>query len=260
MSYDLPAELRVESDGGIRVVVLNRPDHLNAIDQTLHAALAKVWRQLAADQDARVVIVTGAGRSFSAGGDLLWIESFLTDTAARDDSIREGAQIIEEMLRFPLPVITAVNGPAVGLGASIAALSDIVLIADTAHLADPHVSVGLAAGDGAAALWPLLTPLLRSREFLFTGDPIDARTAVELGLASRVVAADDLLAEAHSLATKLAGQPTEALRATKRVVNMFVSQALAGPVQAGFAAELTTMQSDEHRRQLAALRRRSEVR
>ncbi|MEU0538567.1 enoyl-CoA hydratase/isomerase family protein [Nocardia sp. NPDC005978] len=260
MAYDLPPELTVESDGPIRTVIINRPEDLNAVNQALHWALANVWRQLAADTEARVVILTGAGRTFSAGGDLDWITSFLEDPVGRDESIREGAQIIEEMLRFPLPVIAAVNGAAVGLGASVAVLSDIVLISERAHLADPHVAVGLVAGDGGAAFWPLLTPILRSREYLYTGDRIDAATAVEVGLASRVVPAQDLLAEARTLAHRLAAQPAEALRATKRVVNMYLSQALAGPMQAGFAAEVVTMQSAEHREKLSALRQRVRAR
>lgn len=255
MRYELPDELTVICDGPIRTVVINRPDQLNAVNPALHWALANVWRQLAADRDAEVVILTGAGRTFSAGGDLDWITSFLDDPVARDESIREGAQIIEEMLRFGLPVITAVNGPAVGLGCSIAVLSDIVLISETAYLADPHIAVGLVAGDGGAAFWPLLGPILRSREYLYTGDRIPAATAVELGLASRTVAPESLLAEARRLAERLAGQPAEALRGTKRVVNMYLSQALGGPMQAGFAAEVVTMQSAEHRDRLLALRK-----
>src|SRR5215472_992855 len=117
--YDLPAELSVGSEGPVRIVTLNRPDELNSVNRRLHWALANVWRQLAVDPGARVVIVTGAGRAFSAGGDLDWIMSFPDDPAARDESLREGAQIIEELLRFPLPVIAAVNGAAVGLGCSI---------------------------------------------------------------------------------------------------------------------------------------------
>jgi enoyl-CoA hydratase len=161
VKYDLPDELTVEADGPVRTVVINRPDELNAVNQPLHWALANVWRQLSTDREARVVILTGAGRAFSAGGDLDWITSFLDDPVARDESLREGAEIVEEMLRFPLPVIAAVNGAAVGLGCSIAILCDVVLMAETAHLADPHVSVGLVAGDGGAAFWPLLTPILR---------------------------------------------------------------------------------------------------
>ena len=136
-----------------------------------------------------MVILTGAGRAFSAGGDLDWITSFLDDPVARDESLREGAQIIEELLRFPLPVIAAVNGPAVGLGCSLAVLCDIVLISERAPTWPTRTSrVGLVAGDGGAAFWPLLTPILRSREYLYTGDRIPAATAVELGLATRATA------------------------------------------------------------------------
>ena len=253
-AYDLPPELRVEADGPVRTVILNRPTELNAINRSLHRALAIVWAQLSADLDARVVILTGAGRSFSAGGDLDWISSFPHDPVARDDSLREGAQIIEEILRFPLPVIGAVNGAAVGLGCSLAVLCDAALISERAFLADPHVSVGLVAGDGGAAFWPLLTPILRSRHYLYTGDRIPAAEAVELGLATRAVAPEDLLPEAMRLAGRLAQQPAEALRGTKRVVNMHLSQALSGAMQAGFAAEAVTMQSAEHRERLMALR------
>jgi enoyl-CoA hydratase len=257
MIYDLPKELTVEVDGAIRTVVINRPAELNAVNKELHWALAHVWRQLAADRDAKVVILTGAGRTFSAGGDLGWITSFLDDPVARDESLREGAEIIEEVLRFPLPVIAAVNGAAVGLGCSLAVLCDVVLISETAHLADPHVSVGLVAGDGGAAFWPLLTPILRSREYLFTGERIPASTAVELGLATRTTAPDDLLPEARRLAEKLAAQPAEALRGTKRVANMYLSEALRGAMQAGFAAEAVTMQTPEHRDRLLALQRKA---
>jgi len=257
VSYELPGELAVEGDGPVRTVVISRPAELNAVNQPLHWALANVWRQLAADRAARVVILTGAGRTFCAGGDFDWITTFLDDPVARDESIREGAQIIEEMLRFPLPVIAAVNGAAVGLGCSLAVLCDVVLISETAYLADPHVTVGLVAGDGGAAFWPLLTPILRSREYLYTGDRIPAARAVELGLATRAVAPGDLLPEARRLAERLAGQPAEALQATKRVLNMHLSQALSGALQAGFAAEASTMRSAEHRERLLALRERA---
>lgn len=253
----LPPGLTIAADGPVRTVLIDRPDELNAVNADLHRALAEVWRHLAADTEARVVVLTGAGRAFSAGGDLDWITSFLDDPVARDESIREGAQIIEEMLRFPMPVIAAVNGAAMGLGASIAVLSDVVLMSEKAYLADPHVAVGLVAGDGGAAFWPLLTPILRTREFLYTGDRIDAATAVQVGLASRVVAPDALLDEAKALAHRLAAQPVEALRGTKRVVNMYLSQALGGPMQAGFAAEVVSMQTAEHRDRLLALRKRA---
>jgi enoyl-CoA hydratase len=232
--------LEIEADGPVRIVTINRPDELNAVDRDLHRGFATIWRELAADQDARAVVLTGAGGE---------------RPAARDESLREGAEIIDELLRFPLPVVAAVNGPAVGLGCSIALLCDVVLISESAYLCDPHVSVGLVAGDGGAAFWPLLAPILRVREYLFTGDRIPAAKAVELGLASRTCEPDQLLAEATALAQRMAAQPAAALQGTKRVVNMALAQALAGPVQAGFAAEQVTMQSEDHRRRLEALRK-----
>jgi enoyl-CoA hydratase len=255
-TYDLPAELSVDVDGPVRVLTMNRPAVNNAVNGSLHWALANVWRQLSADPAARVVVLTGAGRSFSAGGDLDYIATFADDPVARQESLREGAQIIDELLRFPLPVISAVNGPAVGLGCSIAIMSDINLLSDQAYLCDPHVAVGLVAGDGGAAFWPLLGPSLRLREYLYTGDRIPAATAVELGLATRVVPHDDLEAEALRVAQRLAGQPVAALQGTKRVVNMHLAQALAGPVQAGLDAEGATMQSGDFRERLDALRSR----
>ncbi len=257
MKYDLPEELAVEADGPVRTVVINRAGELNCVNENLHWALANVWRQLASDKEAKVVIITGAGRAFCAGGDLGWITTFLDDPVARDESIREGAQIIEEMMRFPLPVIAAVNGPAVGLGCSIALLCDILLISEAAYLADPHVAVGLVAGDGGAALWPLLSPIMRTREYLYTGDRIAAATAVELGLASRAVPAEQLTVEAHRLGERLAAQPPAALQGTKRIVNMYLSQVLGGAMQAGFAAEVVTMQSEDHRSRLLDFQQRS---
>jgi enoyl-CoA hydratase len=258
MNYDLPDELRVEADGPVRTVIINRPEHLNAVNSALHRALAAVWGQISADTGARAVILTGQGRTFCAGGDFDWISSFATDPAARYGSLREGAEIIEAMLKFPLPVIAAVNGAAVGLGCSLALLCDIVLISSRAHLADPHISVGLVAGDGGAAFWPLLTNIMRTREYLLTGERIPAAMAVELGLASRVTDPGDLLNEARRVAGRLAAQPPLAVRGTKQVLNMHLSRALAGAVQAGFAAEEVTMQSDEHQQRMAALRTREQ--
>ena len=245
-TYDLPPELVVTVDGGVRVVTINRPEQLNAVNPALHWALANVWRQLSADHGARAVVVTGAGRTFCAGGDFDWLSRFPTDPVARYESLREGAEIIEEMIRFPLPVVAAVNGAAAGLGCNIAVLCDIVLMSETAHLADPHVPVGLVAGDGGAALWPLLTNIMRSREFLLTGARIPAAKAVELGLASRTTPPEDLMAEAMTLARRLADLPPLAVQGTKQVINLHLARALSGAVQTGFLLEEGTMKSEEH--------------
>lgn len=199
--------LTVVADGDVRVVTLNRPERLNGVSEELHQRLAEVWRELAADPKARAVVLTGAGRAFSAGGDFDHLRRHHTDPDLRERSIRLDRAIQTEMIRFPLPVVAAVNGPAVGLGCSLALGCDLVLMAEDAYLADPHVSVGLVAGDGGVSLWPLLTSLLRVKEYLFTGDRIPAATAVELGLANRTVPAADLQREALALAGRLAAQP-----------------------------------------------------
>ncbi len=253
MDYDLPKELLVTADGPVRVVTLNRPDDLNAANEPLHAALASVWGRLAADPEARVAILTGAGRAFSAGGDFQWMIQIQSDLAYREQIIDEARRILGEMLRFPLPLIAAVNGPAVGLGCSLALCCDLVLISEKAHLADPHVAVGLAAGDGGAALWPFMTSLLRAKEYIFTGDRIGAELAVQLGLANRVVAHGEVMAEATKLAQRLASLPQRALADTKRALNAHLAPAMAGPMEIALTAELQSMGSEEHKSRVREL-------
>jgi enoyl-CoA hydratase len=246
VDYDLPAELLVESDGPVRVVTLNRPDELNAANHAMHHGLTQLWDQLAADRDAGAVVVTGAGRAFSAGGDFAFMQRQHADAAFRAQVFEESRRLLQTMIAFPLPVIAAVNGPAVGLGCSLAVACDIVLIAERAFLADPHVTVGLVAGDGGAALWPLLTSMLRAKEYIFTGDRIPAATAVELGLANRVVVGDALMDEAMALARRLAALPRQALQDTKRALNGHIARAVAGIMDFALSAELLTMGSAEH--------------
>ena len=243
---ELSSVLTVQADGAVRVVTLNRPERLNSVSAQLHQRLSEVWQEIAADPEARAVVLTGAGRAFSAGGDLDHLRRHRDDPALRRRSIHFDRTIQTEMVHFPLPVIAAVNGPAVGLGCSLALGCDLVLIAHDAYLADPHISVGLVAGDGGVTLWPLLTSLLRVKEYLFTGDRIPAATAVELGLANRVVPAENLRAEALALAHRLAAQPAEALRQTKLALGQLVEHVSSGAMEAALAAEQATMTSPDH--------------
>jgi enoyl-CoA hydratase len=252
--------LTVTADGDVRVVTLNRPERLNGVSEELHRRLAEVWRELADDPKARAVVLTGAGRAFSAGGDFDHLRRHHTDPELRERSIRLDRTIQTEMIRFPLPVVAAVNGPAVGLGCSLALGCDLVLMADDAYLADPHISVGLVAGDGGVTLWPMLTSLLRVKEYLFTGDRISAATAVQIGLANRVVPAADLRQEALALAHRLAAQPPEALRATKAALAAVVEQATRGGMEAALMAERATMTSPDHIRIVGELASRAERR
>ncbi len=246
-------EIDVRTEGSVCIVTLNRPDVLNAVNEVLHTSMVALWPALAADDDAAVVVLTGAGRAFSAGGDLDYIRRFPDDEELRHRTIEEAQAILWSMIRFPLPIIAAVNGPAVGLGMSLALASDIVLASDKASFADPHVAVGLVCGDGGAALLPLVAPLLRAKELLFTGDRITAEVAVDLGIANRVVPHDDLLGDAMALATRIADQPRFALRETKRAVQMGVERAISGVVEAAAEAERISMATDEHRDRIAAM-------
>jgi enoyl-CoA hydratase len=238
--------LTVSSDGPIRIVCMNRPAALNAANQDLHRRLAEVWPELEADEDCRGVVLTGAGRAFSAGGDLGVLRQMHEDPTYREKILAEGRRIIEGMVRFPWPIVSAVNGPAVGLGCSLAGLSDVVLIEQSAYLADPHVSVGLVAGDGGALTWPLLTSLLRAKEYLLTGDRIPAEKAVDFGLANRVVPDGSSREEALLLAKRMAAQPSGALKATKRALQYGLERAVLEVLDFAVLAESISSASSEH--------------
>jgi len=229
--------LVVESDGPVRVVTMSRPECRNAINAELHAELTSVWARLAADPTAGSVVLTGAGSAFSAGGDAGWLLEVHGDAEVRWRAIDEARRLVLELLRCPLPVIAAVNGPAVGLGSSLASLSDVVLMSDTAYFADPHVILGVAAGDGAVVSWPFLVSLLQAKQWLFTGDRIPAADAERFGLATRVVPAADLFPETMALAHRLSGLPRAALRATKRALNLHLERAAHATLDFVCAAE-----------------------
>ncbi|MFG2029166.1 enoyl-CoA hydratase/isomerase family protein [Streptomyces sp. NPDC048825] len=243
---DLMTDLVVTAVGPVRLVELNRPEQLNAMSEELHSGLASVWDDLAADPEARVVVLTGRGRAFSAGGNLDTMTRVQRDADFREQQVDEARRIITGMVRCPLPVIAAVNGPAVGLGCSLALLSDLVLIADDAYVADPHVQVGLVAGDGGAYILPLLVGLTRAKELLFLGDRVSAEDAVRLGIANRAVPKDKLMDEAMDLAGRLAAQPAQALRETKRAVNRHLEQALDTVMEPALLAERDTMHGPDH--------------
>jgi enoyl-CoA hydratase len=251
--YGLPAEVKVEARGPVRLVTLNRPDDLNGANHAMHQALAGLWNRLGEDTEARVVILTGSGQAFSAGGDFGYMQQNIDDEAMRAQTMAEGRAIIEGMVRCRLPVIAAVNGPAVGLGCSLAVLSDIVLMGEGTFLADPHLRMGLVPGDGGMA-WPVLTSLSRAKEYLFLGSRIPAADAVSMGLASRVVAPENLLAEAFALALRLADVPAAALQTTKRALNAYLDQQLDNAFAVALTGELDSMHSEEHRMAVAAAR------
>lgn len=252
MPYNLPDEVTVTEEGSIRVVTLNRPKHMNAVNAGLHEGVAAVWRQIATDREAKAVVLTGAGKGFCAGGDMEWFREVQHDSDLRTRLMREAKEVMIEMVRFPLPAVAAINGPAVGLGCSLAVLCDVVLMEESAYLADPHVAVGLVAGDGGAATWPLFTSLLRAKEYLFTGDRITAEVAERIGLANRVVPDGQAMKEAMALADRLGHQPGFALQATKRALNIHMERAIAGVADYALAAESECFTLPEHQAKVAA--------
>jgi enoyl-CoA hydratase len=239
--------IHVEEDGPVRIVTLNRPEQLNAANDDLHRALANVFPQLDADADARVAVITGEGRAFSAGGDFDLLDRMAKDRVLRRDTLAEGRDIVMNMVRCRIPVIAAVNGPAVGLGCSVVALSDVVYIAESAYLADPHIVVGLVAADGGAVTWPLHTSLLLAKEYAFTGDRITAARAAEIGLANRVCPDDEVVSTALETAHKIAALPPQAVEATKRVLNLHLERAVLATIDFALAAENESFDTPELR-------------
>jgi len=257
MENPFAPELLLEERGPVRIVTLNRPEALNAANNRLHAALVAVWRHLADDPSARAVVITGAGRAFSAGGDFEHFTELWDDLPMRRREIEGARRLLTEMVDFPLPVVAAVNGPAVGLGCNIAVCSDIVLIAESAHVCDPHIAVGLTAADGGAPTWPLLMGMLRAKEYLLTSEPVPAHKAVEVGLANRVVADADLMDEAVALAEKIAAQPPQAVQSTKRALNLHMKRAVAGVFEYALQEEFASFDTPEHREIVNAFLARS---
>jgi enoyl-CoA hydratase/carnithine racemase len=247
MKYDLPDVIRVEADGPVRVVTLNRPEQLNAINEELHLALTQLFPQLTADTDARVAVITGAGRAFSAGGDFEFLDRMANDRVLRHDVIAEGRDLVLNMVRCRVPVVAAVNGPAVGLGCSVIALSDVVYMAESAYLADPHVTVGLVAADGGPLTWPLHTSLLLAKEYAFTGDRIKAARAAEIGLANHVCPDAQVVEAATAAAHKIAKLPRQAVEATKRVLNLHVERSVLATIDFAMAAETESFDMPELR-------------
>ena len=257
MEYALPDAIRIETDGPVRIVRLARPEQLNAVNDDLHLGLARVFPLLSADADARVAVITGEGRAFSAGGDFDLLQRMAEDRELRRDVIAEGRELVLNMIRCRVPVVAAVNGPAVGLGCSVIALSDVVYMAESAYLADPHVVVGLVAADGGPLTWPLHTSLLLAKEYAFTGDRIGAARAREIGLANHVCPDGEVLSAALAAAHRIASLPRQAVEATKRVLNLHVERAVLATIDFAMAAESESFDTTELRENVARFAARS---
>ena len=252
-SYGVPDELEVVVDGPVRVVRLNRPDHLNATNHELHRGLAELFPQIDADVDARAVVLTGNGKAFSAGGDFSYLDELSRDPGLRSETLAHGRQIVTGMVGCRVPIVAAVNGPAVGLGCSLVALSDIVYMAETTHLADPHVLMGLVAADGGPVTWPLLISLQLAKEYALTGDRIPAQRAAAIGLVNHVCPDDEVVDQAMACAHRIARLPRRAVEDTKRILNLHLERAVVATLDFALSAEDRSFTSPELRANLDRL-------
>jgi enoyl-CoA hydratase len=256
MSYDAFSAIEVTRDGNVLRVVIDREnDDLNAVDEALHSDLTRLFPALQQEREARAVLLTGRGRAFSAGGDFGWFPT-LREPGRLEHLRLDAKQMIWDLLDVHLPVVCALNGPAVGLGASLALLCDVIFMAESATVADPHVRVGIVAGDGGTAAWPLAVGPARAKQYLMTGDPVPAAEAERIGLVNFVVPDDELDQRATAFAHRLAEGAPLAVQYTKQAVNKLVKDALNTSFDVATALEIVTFHSDDHAEALAAMRER----
>ncbi|HKZ19108.1 MAG TPA: enoyl-CoA hydratase/isomerase family protein [Acidimicrobiia bacterium] len=213
------------SASGITEVVLNNPDRLNSVDITGHRELTNVWTDLDADPETKVILLRAEGRAFSAGGDFSLIEAMMDDPTIHRRTLREARDLVRNLIECSKPIVSAVNGVAVGAGLAAALLADIPIAGRSARILDGHTTLGVAAGDHAVLIWPLLVGMAKAKYHLLTNEPIDGTEAERLGLVAKVVDDDQLLDEARRIAGRLATGPAEALSWTKHTLNHWLRSA-----------------------------------
>src|SRR5437773_6974366 len=238
---------------GVVLITINRPEVLNATNDRLHYEVSQVWLTIGADPDTRVAVITGKGRAFSAGGDLEMVEANATDPRRLATTLKEASDIVYNMINLDKPVISAINGVAVGAGLVVALLADISIMAENARITDGHTRLGVVAGDHAAIVWPLLCGMAKAKYYLLTSEFIDGREAERIGLVSLCVPAAELMTKAFEVADKLATGSQQAIRWTKRSLNNWLRQ--AGPIfDQSLALEMLTFMDEDVREGLQAIR------
>jgi enoyl-CoA hydratase len=238
---------------GVLLITINRPEVLNATNAKLHWQLSRVWRDIDDDPETRAVVITGSGKAFSAGGDLDLIESYNRDVNIIAGVMKEAADIVYNMMACDKPIISAINGVAVGAGLAVALMADISIISETARLTDGHLRLGVGAGDHAVIIWPLLCGMAKAKYYLMTSDFIDGKEAERIGLVSLAVPGDQLLPRAMDVANKLALGPQHAVRWTKRSLNNWMR--VAGPIfDNSLALEMLGFFSDDVPEGIKAIR------
>ena len=235
-------------------ITLNRPEAMNAVNLAMHEELAQVFVFAAADPHSDVILLTGAGRAFSAGGDLDHVAHNAANPHLFDEEVRLAKRIVFAILDIDKPVVCRLNGHAVGLGATIALLSDVIFAAECAQIGDPHVAIGLVAGDGGAAIWPLRVGLCRAKEYLLSGELIPAPMAEKIGLINHSLPVGALDGVVDDFCNKLLSGSRNAIRWTKVLLNLELKRVATAVMDAGIAYEAVTQRSADHREGIQALR------
>jgi len=207
---------------GVLLITIDRPDVLNAANERLHREFSEIWPVVDADESVSVSVVTGAGRAFSAGGDLAMVERLTTDHAAVVEQWRDARAVVEAMLASVKPIVSAINGVAVGAGLAVALLADVSIMARSARLSDGHARLGVAAGDHAAILWPLLCGMAKAKYYLMTAEFVDGPEAERIGLVTKCVPDEEVVEEALAIAGRLAQGSRTAVQWTKRALNQWM--------------------------------------
>lgn len=250
--YEGYEALKVERSGKIVTVSFNRPEVRNATNPRMHQELERVFPEIGKDPDAHVVILTGEGKSFSAGGDIDAMLHSAKDHGRWNESMLEARRILFNIVELDRPVIARINGHAVGLGATLALFCDITIALENVRIADPHVRVGLVAGDGGSLIWPMLAGYARTKPLLLTGEPITGKDAAAIGLISEAVKPEDLDARVNFYAERIANGAAPAIRGTKRALNMALKQALEAQIDAHLGLETMSHLSEDHQEGLRA--------
>jgi len=245
MDYSRYKQLEITREGPIVTVTLNRPHVRNVINGELHDELATIFTDLDLDDDTELIILTGAGGYFCGGGDLNWVLSQNQNLVLSAHAGRANRRIQTSLLDLEKPIIAKVRGPAIGLGCSLALLCDFVYATPDATFADPHVSVGLVAGDGGTYLWPQLIGYARARRYLLTGDPIKGTEAANIGLITEAIPDDELDQTVDQMAKRLNSGAKYAIKWTKASINTALKATADAVIdRAGAFENLTQMTND----------------
>lgn len=254
MDFSRYKKVVVTREGRRLLLTLNRPEQANAVDAQMHTELADVFYDAAVDPDSDIVIVTGAGRAFSAGGDIDWMQEMIDDRAKWEKCAVEAKRIVFSILECEKPIIAKLNGHAAGLGATIALFCDVIFASARAKIGDPHVKVGFVAGDGGAVIWPHLIGYARAKEYLMTGEMIAAADAAAMGLINHAVEPEELDARVDAFAARLEAGAMKAIRWTKTVTNIGLRQLAQSMMDASLGFEAQSNVTEDHQEAVRAFR------